>query len=324
MTAPAGARRLAAIDVGTNSVKLLVAEAPDGDRAMGTSVVRRVITTRLGEGLGTSDQLAPAAILRTVDAIAELAGIASAAGTLRTRIVGTAACRRATNVDQLRNLVRERTGLDLEVLDAGDEARLGFVGVVGAQPDPDRTTVTAVLDIGGGSTEVTVGRDEPEASISLPFGAVATTEAHFRHDPPRPEELTNVIGAVQDELEEASRSVPALVSADRFVGIAGTIVTIAAVELGMAVFDESLIDGMHLSRAAAEDVFRTLATESLADRRHNPGLPPERSDIIVAGCCILVGVMRRLQLEGITVSTRGLVHGLVHGLVADMTRATES
>ena len=325
MTAPAGARRLAAIDVGTNSVKLLVADVgvPRDDPALGPvgdgnmhTVLRRVVTTRLGGGLGANGRLGAKAIAGTASAIDELAALARDSGAERIRVVGTAACRSATNVSELSSRVREGTGLDLEVLDPRREAHFGFVGAIGDTGVSAGSPLTAVLDIGGGSTEITLGRAEPETSISLPFGAVGATESVLRHDPPRPEELTNLIGAVQDELEEASRTVPALGDAVNVVGIAGTIVTIAAVELGLAGFDENLIDGMHLTRAAAEDVFRTLATESDADRRHNPGLPPERSDIIVAGCCILVAVMRRLHLEGITVSTRGLVHGVV----ADMAR----
>lgn len=316
MTSPTGRRRLAAIDVGTNSVKLLVADVPESGDGMMDTVLRRVITTRLGAGLQANDRLAPDALDRTADAIDELATQARTSGAGRIRIVGTAACRTATNVGDLQNRIRESTGVDLEVLDQQQEATYGFLGVLGGTADASDAPMTAVLDIGGGSTEFTVGRVTPEASVSLPFGAVGMTESVLVHDPPRPEELTNLIGAVQDELEEASRAIPALAAAERVVGIAGTIVTIAAVELGLARYDENLIDGMNLTRAAAEDVFRTLATESNADRRHNPGLPPERSDIIVAGCCILVAVMRRLQLDGITVSTRGLVHGVV----ADMTR----
>lgn len=315
MNARAGRRRLAAIDVGTNSVKLLVVDVPEtgaGDRDDGMiTVLRRVITTRLGAGLRPNDRLGPEAIDRTAVAIDELATQARNSGAARIRIVGTAACRTAANVGELQSRVRETVGVELEVLDQTLEARYGFLGALGGGATPADPPLTAVLDIGGGSTEFTVGRAAPEASISLPFGAVGMTESVLVHDPPRPEELTNLIGAVQDELEEASRSLPALVAAERVVGIAGTIVTIAAVELGLPRFDESLIDGMHLTRAAAEDVFRTLATESNADRRHNPGLPPERSDIIVAGCCILVAVMRRLQLDAIVVSTRGLVHGVV-------------
>ena len=119
-----------------------------------------------------------------------------------------------------------------------------------------------------------------------------------------------MIGAVQDELEEIGRLHPEMVTSQRVVGIAGTIVTVAAVELGLAEHDEAALHGFVLTREAAEDVFRTLATERLADRVLNPGLPRDRADIIVAGCCILVGFMRRLQLDEITVSTGSLRDGI--------------
>jgi exopolyphosphatase/guanosine-5'-triphosphate,3'-diphosphate pyrophosphatase len=141
---------------------------------------------------------------------------------------------------------------------------------------------------------------------------VTATESHISSDPPRPEDLTNLIGAVADELEELSRVIPALASPARVIGVAGTIVTIAAIELGLHTFDEDLLHGMILSREATEDVFRTMATEPLALRRQNPGLPADRADIIVAGCCILVATMRRLRLDEIVVSTRSLLDGVAN------------
>jgi exopolyphosphatase/guanosine-5'-triphosphate,3'-diphosphate pyrophosphatase len=167
-----------------------------------------------------------------------------------------------------------------------------------------------VIDIGGGSTEYTVGTESLEIFASIPFGAVTSTDSHISSDLPRPEDLTNLIGAVSDELEDITRDHPVVGSPIRTVGVAGTIVTIAAVELGLHEFDDAALHGMALSREAVEDVFRTVATEPLALRVQNPGLGPDRADIIVAGCCILVATMRRLHLSEITVSTRGLLDGV--------------
>jgi len=196
------------------------------------------------------------------------------------------------------------------VLSESDEASLTFSGALIGLPVID--TPTLVIDIGGGSTEYTVGTQSIDVFASIPFGAVTSTDSHISSDLPRPEDLTNLIGAVSDELEDITRDHPIVGTAIRAVGVAGTIVTIAAVELGLHEFDDSALHGMALTREAVEDVFRTVATEPLTLRVQNPGLGPDRADIIVAGCCILVATMRRLHLAEITVSTRGLLDGVAH------------
>lgn len=292
----------AVIDVGTNSVKVLVANG-------GRDLLRALETTRLGEGLAGSGVLSPAAIERTAAAVSAFAAAAAELGAQSVTVVGTAACRRARNTAELAARIKQACGLVLTVLTGEEEASLAFTGALRRLPRIAGNTL--VVDIGGGSTEFTVGVDEPHRAASIPIGAVTATETDLTTDPPRPEDLTNVIGAVQDELEELGRLHPEMLTASRVVGIAGTIVTVAAVEIGQATFDEGALHGFVLTREAAEDVFRTLATESLADRVRNPGLPRERADIIVAGCCILVGVMRRLQLQEITVSTGSLRDGII-------------
>jgi exopolyphosphatase/guanosine-5'-triphosphate,3'-diphosphate pyrophosphatase len=292
----------AVIDVGTNSVKVLVADG-------GRDLLRALETTRLGEGLAGSGVLSPAAMERTAAAVSGFAARARELGAGTVTVVGTAACRRAQNTAELATRIEQECGLGLTVLTGEQEASLSFTGALRRLPRIAGNTL--VVDIGGGSTELTVGVDEPHRAASIPVGAVTATESDLTTDPPRPEDLTNVIGAVQDDLEELGRLHPEMLTASRVVGIAGTIVTVAAVEIGQAVFDEEALHGFVLTREAAEDVFRTLATESLADRVRNPGLPRERADIIVAGCCILVGVMRRLQLQEITVSTGSLRDGVI-------------
>lgn len=289
------------IDVGTNSTNLLVT---DGDR----DAERSIAVTRLGEGLHASGVMSSLAMERTLNTISSHVTRARYLGAHDITVVGTAACRRARNTDEFVSLVRAGTGLDLVVITPEEEASLAFTGALRSLPPADGDTL--VVDIGGGSTELTVGGSEPRALFSIPVGAVTATESDLTTDPPRPEDLTNVIGAVQDELEEIGRDAPGALSAQRVVGVAGTIVTVAAVEIGLPHFDESRLHGFRLTRDAAEDVFRTLATEKLVDRRLNPGLPADRADVIVAGCCILVAVMRRLHLDDITVSTRGLLDGL--------------
>ena len=294
----------AAIDVGTNSTNLLVVDYH------GAELTRVITSTRLGEGLHTSGELSQIAMERTVETVASYVATARLLGATTIRIVGTAACRRARNTSAFSELLQDKTQLSLDVLSESDEATLTFSGALVGLPTID--TPTLVIDIGGGSTEYTVGTQSIEVFASIPFGAVTSTDSHISSDPPRPEDLTNLIGAVADEIEDITRDYPIVSTPMRTVGVAGTIVTIAAVELGLHEFDDAALHAMTLSRDAVEDVFRTVATEPLSLRIQNPGLSPDRADIIVAGCCILVATMRRLHLTEITVSTRGLLDGVAH------------
>jgi len=295
-------KTVAAIDVGTNSTNLLVIDEH------GKELTRVITSSRLGEGLHSTGELSVEAMTRTIEVITSYVATAQSLGATMIQIVGTAACRRARNTATFSDLLKEKTQLTLEVLSESDEAAMTFSGALIGLPVID--TPTMVIDIGGGSTEYTVGTESIEIFASIPFGAVTSTDSHISSDLPRPEDLTNLIGAVSDELEDITRDHPIVATAMRTVGVAGTLVTIAAVELGLHEFDDSALHGMSLSRDAAEDVFRTVATEPLALRVQNPGLGPDRADIIVAGCCILVATMRRLHLSEITVSTRGLLDGV--------------
>ena len=140
------------------------------------------------------------------------------------------------------------------------------------------------------------------------------TEKHLVSDPPAPEELSNAIAEATDLFEDLWRSVPEMRSARTVVGLAGTITTIAAVEIGLVEWDRDVIHHFHLTRDAAEDVFRTLATEKLADRIHNPGLEPARADVIVGGCCVLVALFRTLGIDEMLVSEADILDGLVFSL----------
>jgi exopolyphosphatase/guanosine-5'-triphosphate,3'-diphosphate pyrophosphatase len=202
------------------------------------------------------------------------------------------------------------------LIDGAEEGRLSYIGAVDRiGPLP---TETLVVDIGGGSTEMAVGEASATAVRSLEVGAVRLTEAYLTSDPPLPEELVNAIADVQDLVAEACRDVPQFRRAARIIGCSGTIRTIAAVELGLA----KVPNGFELTRAAAEDVFRTLATENLADRAHNPGLSAHRADIIVAGCCILVGILRSLEIDTITVSLGNILDGICSELRSSTPRNT--
>jgi len=295
-------RAVGVIDIGSNTTNLLIM----GDD--GCEIERVITTTRLGHDVFSTGALREDAIITTVDVVNDYVSRCHQHNVSDIRIVGTAACRRASNVDALQRRIQESTGHRLKVLDAADEARLSFEGALIGLPTHDGLSV--VIDIGGGSTEFTIGVSEPDQVASINHGAVVITQRDFTADPPPPQDLTNAIGAVTDDVEELTRSMPALLGSPRFVGTAGTFVTIAAVELGLMEFDDAALHAMVLSRDALEDVFRTLATETFEERILNPGLPRDRADIIVAGCCIAVAIIRRLYLSEITISTRGLLDGI--------------
>lgn len=307
--------RIAAIDLGSNSSNLLIADIIEGRIV---DVHREIRVTRLGEGVGRTGVLARPAIDRVCAAVADYAMAIRDHAAQYVTIGATAACRMATNTTDLFARVGDLVGTQPRLLSAREEADLAWRGAVrdidtGSGP-------TLVVDIGGASTELTVGAHDVDASVSLPFGVVSLTESELHHDPPRPEELSNAVSIVGDAVDNTVLEQPLIGAATRVVGVAGTIVTIAAVELGLATFDAARLHGMALTKDAAEDVFRTLATEKLADRIHNPGLPRERADVIVAGCCLLVAIMRRLHLADITVSTHNLLDGLVLAASSDARR----
>jgi exopolyphosphatase / guanosine-5'-triphosphate,3'-diphosphate pyrophosphatase len=303
---------VAAIDIGTTSTNLLI-------RDVGGEIERQMKVTRLGDGVDRSRRLAPEAVERTLHVLRDYHRAISARGVDAVRIVATSACRDAENRDDIFGPIHELFGVVPELLSGIDEARLSFNGAVGGlSPTPNDDEVLAVIDIGGGSTELVVGKADGTliGSASIDLGARRLTELDLAHDPPRPEELTNAIGRMVDELDDVVRSIPQLIEADRFVGVASTVTVVAAVELGLLTWQPEVLHGFSLTRDAAEDVFRTLATERLSARVHNPGLPADRADVIVGGCCALVGVMRRLHLAEITVSVTNLLDGVAAELVA--------
>ena len=299
---------VAAIDIGTNSTNLLIVD-PEGNE-----IVREVNVTRLGKGVAASGLLDNSAIAATVQQLAIYASLLKQHNVETFRVTATEACRRASNVNTFLDQAQTVLGKRPEIISGVLEGQLAYRGALSKLEPHNGTTI--VVDIGGGSTEVMIGvGNELQHTVSFPFGAVVLTETELQRDPPRPEELTNAIGFATDFMDDLVREQPQVLDATRVVGVAGTIVTIAAVELGIARFDPVALHGMTLTREAAEDVFRTLATESLADRKSNPGLPPERADVIVGGCCALVGIMRRLRLPSITVSVHNLLDGVVQHIL---------
>lgn len=300
--------RVAAIDCGTNSTRLLVAED-------GRTLERRMVITRLGQGVDATGRLDPEAIARTVAVLGEYRAVLDALGVERVRMTATSAARDAANRDEFFDAAERVVGIRPELLPGHEEGRLAFRGAT-AELDPAGGPYL-VADIGGGSTEFTVGAGggrDPEGVISVDVGCVRITEKFLHHDPPTAEELSQAISVIHAYLDDVVREVPATREAVRLVGLAGTVSTMAAVEIGLAAYDRDRIHHFELTRAAAEDVFRTLATERREDRVHNPGLEPARADVIVGGAAILVTIMRHFGFESCLVSESDILDGLVMSL----------
>jgi exopolyphosphatase/guanosine-5'-triphosphate,3'-diphosphate pyrophosphatase len=303
---------IASVDLGTNSTRVLVG------RPMGAGLEildRRNTITRLGQGVGASGRLAPGAVARTLDCLRGYRAVLDRHGVERVRVAATSASRDAANRDEFFDTVEELIGTRPELLSGDQEGRLSFRGAT-AELDP-ATGPFLVVDIGGGSTEFIVGTDRVEGVMSVDIGCVRLTEKFLHHDPPQPEELSACISLTDAYLDDVVREIPAAAEARTLVGLAGTVTTVAAVEIGLETYDRDRIHHFHLSHEAAEDVFRTLATESRADRVHNPGLEEARADVIVGGCCVLVALFRRLGFDEMIVSEADILDGLALSLLDD-------
>jgi exopolyphosphatase / guanosine-5'-triphosphate,3'-diphosphate pyrophosphatase len=301
---------IASVDLGTNSTRVLVGR-PTG---AGLEILdRRNTITRLGQSVGASGRLAPEAVARTLDCLRDYRESLDRHGVERVRIAATSASRDAANRDEFFDAVEELIGTRPELLSGDEEGRLSFRGAT-AEID-SASGPFLVVDIGGGSTEFIVGTDRVEGVMSVDIGCVRLTEKFLHHDPPQPEELSACISLTDAYLDDVVREIPAAAEAQTLVGLAGTVTTVAAVEIGLETYDRDRIHHFHLSHEAAEDVFRTLATESRADRVHNPGLEEARADVIVGGCCVLVALFRHLGFDEMIVSEADILDGLALSLL---------
>jgi exopolyphosphatase / guanosine-5'-triphosphate,3'-diphosphate pyrophosphatase len=300
--------RLAAVDMGTNSTRLLVADGDDGRGGPLSTIERHMHITRLGQGVNAARRLHPDAIERTLAVLRKYRDIMDSTSVEGVRASATSAARDAANRDDLLGPAAEILGTTVELLSGEEEGRLTFLG---ATTGLDAPAPHLVVDIGGGSTEFTVGSGSPDETLSVDVGCVRLTEAWLHSDPPAPEELAQALSVVQAYLDDVDRLLPAAGQARTLIGTAGTVTTVAAVEIGLPEYDPEVLHHFRLTHAAAEDVFRTLATEAAADRRHNPGLEAARVDVIVGGAAVLVAVMRHWGFDEMIVSEADILDGLI-------------
>jgi len=301
-------QRFASIDVGTNTVLLLVAERRAGAFV---PVLERAEITRLGRGVDATGRLDPAAIRETVDVLADYARAARALGAARIVCVATSAARDASNGDEFFQAARARAALVPEVISGDEEARLVWASAwrdFGGHGDP-----LAVLDVGGGSTEFTFGHDRaPEGRASLQVGAVRLTERHVRGDPVPPEEEARLREAAREALRPLAGMARGRSGAGRLVGVAGTVTTLSAVLQALPTYDAARVHGASLSLEEVEALALRLASLPVAARAALPGMEPKRADVIVAGAVIVAEAMRATGFERLTVSDRGVRWGLLH------------
>ncbi|HEY7874787.1 MAG TPA: Ppx/GppA phosphatase family protein [Actinomycetota bacterium] len=296
--------RVAAIDVGTNSTRLLVAEASaDGFRPLD----RRMTITRLGEGVDRRRAFVPEALERTLATIAEYAAACGEYSVERLRVTGTSAVRDARNRDAFFEGVRTLTGADPEVLSGEAEAAATFLGTISDLPD---AADVLVVDIGGGSTELIAGRTTPERLVSLDLGCVRMFEKHLHGDPPAAEELAALRAEVTAALGDVRERL-AVPAGARMVGVAGTVTQLATLNAGLPVYDPDVTHHAVLSHGDVRRLARRLETLPYEKRSRVKGLEPGRVDVIVAGAEILTCVMETFDAAEILVSERDILDGLV-------------
>ncbi|MGP0030554.1 MAG: exopolyphosphatase [Acidimicrobiales bacterium] len=301
---------VAALDCGTNSTRLLAA------RADGSTQVRLMRITRLGQGVDASGRLDPAAIDRTVGVLREYRRIMDEAGVTRARLVTTSAVRDARNGAAFLAAASDAAGVPAELLSGEEEGRLAYAGATtGLPPSPGDDLV---IDIGGGSTELVVQRDGVVAAVSMNIGCVRLTERFLHHDPPGAGEVAAMVACIDAELDSAARSLPVLTTVRagcRLLGLAGSVTTLASLDLGLPAYDSDKIHHSVLRRAAVEHWCTTLGTETSAARGRRGGVVAGRADVIVGGAYVLRQVMDHFGIDACVVSETDILDGIVHSLL---------
>jgi len=300
------AERIAVVDLGTNSTRLLVADVAAG--GVLTEVERRSEVTRLGQGVDATGRLIEEAMERVIGVLATYRQDGEQHGAQSSIALATSAVRDAANGDEFRAAVKERTGFDVITISGDEEARLTFLGATaGGAP---QSGPVLVIDIGGGSTELVVGAPgtAPAFHVSTRLGSVRQTERHITGDPP-PHEDMEALAAEAREIIAAG--VPAAVreSVADGIAVAGTATSLAAIDQELAPYDSTKVHGYRLVLGECERMLARLAAAPLEQRRETPGLHPDRAPTIVAGAAILVEATRAFGLEEVEVSEADILHG---------------
>jgi exopolyphosphatase / guanosine-5'-triphosphate,3'-diphosphate pyrophosphatase len=304
--------RVAAIDCGTNSIRLLVADTVDGRLV---DVTREMRIVRLGEGVDRTGSLAPQALERTRAALADYAATIRANGVERVRMVATSATRDAANRDVFASMVREVLGRDPEVISGREEAALSFAGAVASLRGLRGPVMVA--DIGGGSTELVVGSPDGAGGLrsrSTDVGCVRMPERHLRSDPPTPDQIEAAVADVRQAIDQVRGDVP-LYDVGAFVGVAGTVTTVAAIALGLDHYDAAAIHGRVMSATEVHDVTARLLAMTHDERAALPVMHPGRVDVIGAGALILRTLVEATGVTEVIASEHDILDGIALSLL---------
>ncbi|MEE1808367.1 Ppx/GppA phosphatase family protein [Streptomyces sp. BE133] len=306
--------RVAAIDCGTNSIRLLVADADPSTGEL-VELDRRMEIVRLGQGVDRTGRLAPEALERTFAACRQYAEVIKEHGAQKIRFVATSASRDAENRDEFVRGVLDILGVEPEVISGDQEAEFSFTGATKELAGRDHLAKPyLVVDIGGGSTEFVVGDDHVRAARSVDIGCVRMTERHLVHDgvvsdPPTAGQITAIRADIDAALDLAEESVP-LTGAATLVGLAGTVTTVAAIALGLDVYDSEAIHHSRISLDQVQEITGRLVTSTHAERAAIGAMHPGRVDVITSGALILLAVMKRTGAQEIVVSEHDILDGI--------------
>ena len=306
-------RRVAAVDCGTNSLRLLVADVDDNGGGM-TDVARRMEIVRLGQGVDRTGRLAPEALARTTSVLRDYADIIAGSEARAVRMVATSATRDASNTADFTRQVKEILGVAPEVLTGREEAALSFTGataeLVGTHDGP-----FLVVDIGGGSTEFVLGEaGEPAAhALSVDIGCVRMTERHLHGDPPSRAEVVAATADIDAALDAVADAVPVR-QARTLIGLAGSVTTVAAIAMGLPGYDAARIHHSRVSAAQVHGVARSLLAQARAERAAIPVMHPGRVDVIGGGALVLDRIMQRFGFGEVLVSEHDILDGIAWSL----------
>ncbi|KXK61628.1 exopolyphosphatase [Micromonospora rosaria] len=308
---------MAAIDCGTNSIRLLVADLPDpaaGPQAPLADLSRRMEVVRLGQGVDRTGRLAPEAIERTRVALADYATEIEKLGAERVRMCATSASRDASNADDFRAMVQQTLGVAPEVVSGDEEARLSFTGAVRGLP-ADAEEPYLVVDIGGGSTEFVVGTRARgvAAAVSVDIGCVRMTERHLAGDPPTPEQVAAARADIAAAVDRALATVPGREAAT-LVGLAGSVTTVVAIAQGLTGYDPARIHHARVPYERVAEVTTDLLGKTAAQRLEIPVMHPGRADVIGAGALVLQVIMDRAGMPSVVASEHDILDGIAWSL----------